>query len=217
MTDAKGNNLSDWLINSARKNPEGALLLAAGAVLLLRRTGVAASVGDSELARKSSDTVREAASAAKDYVGSVTAKASDAARDYTTEAQNYARETADSVSNRTAEVAKSARTSLQGTIDNLVREQPLFVALAGLAAGAGVAAAFPTSEVEKRAFEPVSRQLGDAVKYAGAEAKDAVTRATDKVKNIAEERGLTGEGLKKMAADVVTAAAPQTRTSRDAQ
>ena len=45
-------SVSDWLLNSARKNPEGALLLAAGAVLLLRRSGAVAAIADSDLAHQ---------------------------------------------------------------------------------------------------------------------------------------------------------------------
>ena len=212
MTQSTSSGLSDWVINTAKNNPEGALLLAAGAVLLLRRTGVAAVVGQSELAKKSSDTVRETTAVAKDYASSIAAKATDAARDYANEAQSYALDATNAISSRAADATETARNSLLSTIDRIVKEQPLCVAIAGVAVGAGVAAAFPASELEKSALKPVSGSLNDAVKYVGEEAKEAMSRATDKLKEVAEDRGLTGEGLKKMATDVVSAAAPQSQT-----
>ena len=38
MSGSAGNT-SDWLLGAMKKNPEGLLLLAAGAVLLMRKTG----------------------------------------------------------------------------------------------------------------------------------------------------------------------------------
>jgi hypothetical protein len=58
--------------------------------------------------------------------------------------------------------------------------------------------------------------VSDAVNYVGDEAKEALDRATDKFKDVATERGLTSEGLKKMASEVASAAAPQLGGAREA-
>ena len=98
-----------------------------------------------------------------------------------------------------------ARVPRPWSIENVVREQPLLIALAGIAAGAGVAAVFPVSSMEKEAFEPVNKHVEDAVQYASAEAKDALGRAGDKLKEVVQDKGLTTDGLKRMAGEVISA------------
>ena len=201
MTQSMNTGLSDWLINSAKRNPEGALLLAAGAFLLLRKSGALAAVEQSEVAQKATETVREAANVATGYASEVAGKASDSAKRFGSDMKNYATNAQDGVSKQAKGAAQTASTSIKATIENVAKEQPLLIALAGIAAGAGMAAVFPTSTIEK-----------DAMRYAGAEAKDALGRAGDKLKEVAQDKGFTTDGLKQMAGEVLSAASGATKT-----
>ena len=51
MTQQSGARISDWLLGSARKNPEGLLLLAAGAVLLMRKSSSSPGQPDHAVSR----------------------------------------------------------------------------------------------------------------------------------------------------------------------
>jgi len=83
-----------------------------------------------------------------------------------------------------------------------LREQPLAVVVAGLAAGAAVAAMFPSTEVEGRAFGRASEKLQDLAGEAGDRAMEAAGKAGERLKSAAQERGLTSEGLKEVAGEV---------------
>ena len=194
-------SMSDWLLESAKKNPEGALLLAAGAVLLLRRSGAVSAISETSLAQTASESVRSAASSAKDLASDAVGTASQAGKDYVSE-------TVSAVTERTNRAAQNTLSSVQSAVEKIVRDQPLLVAMAGIAAGAGLAAVFPDSDFEKNMLKPVSASVNDAANSVGEAAKDAFDRANEKFKEVAEERGLTTEGLKKMAGEVVSAAAP---------
>jgi hypothetical protein len=95
--------------------------------------------------------------------------------------------------------------TLQQTVQRVVREQPLSVALVGLAAGAAVAAAFPATDVEGRMFGPTKQKLADAVGQAGEQLKSAGARAGERLAEVAEERGLNRDGLTEAARDVADA------------
>ncbi len=193
MTQLMNSGLSDWLINSARRNPEGALLLAAGAVLLLRKSGALATVGQSEVGQKATEAVRETADAAKGYVSDLAAKASDSTKSFGADMKDYAASTKDGLAKHAKSVAATADTSVKSVVEKIVKEQPALIALAGVAAGVGLASVFPTSNVEK-----------DAMRYASAEAKDALGRAGHKLKEAAQD--ITTDAVKRMAGEVISAA-----------
>ena len=218
MTQYTSAGLTDWLISSAKRNPEGALLLAAGAVLLLRHTGAAAAVVQSEVAQRAAGTVQDTADAAVNYGSDLAAKTVDKATTLGSDLKKYAESGTEEITMQAQRVASKATSSLKLAVDNIVRDQPLLIALAGIAAGAGVAAVFPTSNLEKKALDPVSKQVGDAVQYARNEAKEALGRASDKLQEVAQDKGLTSDGLKKMAGEVVSAVGtPTTNTSKASQ
>jgi hypothetical protein len=87
-------------------------------------------------------------------------------------------------------------------MQRVLREQPLAVAVAGLAAGAAVAALFPSTEIEDRALGGAHEKLKDAAEKAGERVMEAAGKAGDRLKSAAEERGLTPEGLKDVASEV---------------
>jgi hypothetical protein len=74
--------------------------------------------------------------------------------------------------------------------------------VAGLAAGAAVAALFPATDIEHRAFGGTHEKLRDAAEQAGERVMEAAGKAGERLKSAAEERGLTSEGFKEVAGEV---------------
>ena len=92
----------------------------------------------------------------------------------------------------------------RSAINRVVQDQPLAVALAGLAAGAAVAAAFPATALERQALGPIGERASDAAEQVGAQLKQATVKAGQKLKSEAEDRGLNAEGLKEVASEVAS-------------
>jgi hypothetical protein len=90
----------------------------------------------------------------------------------------------------------------QSTIERIVREQPLAVAIAGLAAGAAVAAAFPATRFERETLGPAGKRLSEAASDAGERLTEAASAAGERLMTTAEDKGLNKEGLKEVARDV---------------
>jgi gas vesicle protein len=207
MTTNTGNP-TDWLLRIWKSNPEGLLLLAAGGALLLRSGssssgGAMRSAGPNYSAAASDYTetarshVNRAVDDASDYASDLADKAKQATSSYASSAADYTRKTTDALRDQ------SSRMMDQGTsaIDRIIREQPLVVALSGLAIGAAAAAAFAPTEMEKRTIGPVVEQATDQL-------KKATETAGNKLKEAAEERGLNAEGLKEVATEVGEAFTP---------
>jgi len=87
----------------------------------------------------------------------------------------------------------------------VLQDQPLVVALAGMAAGAAVAAAFPTTEFEKGTLGPLGEQVSDAANCLSEQLKEATVKAGEKLKNVVDEKGLNPSGLKDVASEVAGA------------
>ena len=79
------------------------------------------------------------------------------------------------------------------------------VAVAGVAAGAAIAAAFPTTEIERQTLGPIGDQLSDAASRVGGQLQEATTKAGEKLKSAVEERGLNADGLKEVVSDAASA------------
>jgi hypothetical protein len=219
-TDALG-----WISSSVTKNPEGLLLLAAGAVLLLRggrstkRTdppvkGAASSAydhWDGHEHRDSSDfrndgkeegMMARATRNASDYISEVSDSVSERASDYASAATEYVDSARRTVIGRTGEFANEAQSTLRNSVDRVLQNQPLAVALAGLTAGALVAAAFPATQMERDTLGAAGERLSDAATSAGERLSKAASVAGDELARVAEEKGLTTDGLKEVARDV---------------
>jgi hypothetical protein len=216
---------ADWLMGTARRNPEALLLLAAGCCLLMRSGGNSSSRADwhsrqgedseryqsqpsrapSEIGRAPSD-VREglsrAADSATDYASQIKDRVSDTASSYAESISEFAEDTRRNVSERSARLKRQAQSTLQSSMDRVLRDQPLAVAMAGLAAGAAVAAVFPSTEIEDRTFGGAREALTEAAGKAGERVVEAAGKAGERLKSAAEERGLTSEGLKDLAGEV---------------
>jgi hypothetical protein len=198
----------DWILNTIKRNPEGLLLLAAGAVLMLR-TGTTqsrdVSQNDSEAVSKVADAVTNSTQRAMDATSSYASAASDAARQtmdtaksYVSSAADYAEQAKRKVGEQSDRIVRQTKSMTRGVLQN----QPLVILAAGLAAGAALAAAFPPTELEKETFGPVSDQASKAAARVGEQLKQATMQAGERLKSAAEERGLHTEGLKKVAEEV---------------
>jgi len=219
----EGTGTGKWIMGTVTRNPEGLLLLAAG-VALLMRSGRGPSVGrnsfsgrnegqyragreDSasgirervgEAARRAGEYVSGATERAGEYVSEATDKVSETAGSYASSASEYANEAARIAAERSRRMADQVR----DTADYLVREQPWAVALTGLLAGAAVAAAFPSTRLERRTLGEVGERLRSAAGTMGEQVMEAGMQAGERLSEVAEERGLTSEGLKQAARDV---------------
>ena len=216
MREASG--AGEWIMNAMTRNPEGLLLLAAGAALLMRSgRGQSARSSRPDLSRWNqagqqyarsqdqttstefiSERVGEVARRAGEYVSEATGKVAETARSYASSAGEYADETSQVAVERSRRMAEQARE----TADYVVREQPWALALVGLLAGAGVATAFAPTRIERRTLGEVGERLRSAAGAAGEQVMEAGIRAGERLSEVAEERGLTAEGLKEAARDV---------------
>jgi len=223
----EGTGTGKWIMGTVTRNPEGLLLLAAG-VALLMRSGRGPSVrrnslpdrrnegqyragredsasGISERTSGIRERVGEAARRAGEYVSGATerageylSEATETAGSYASSASEYANEAARIAAERSRRMADQVR----DTADYLVREQPWAVALTGLLAGAAVAAAFPSTRLERRTLGEVGERLRSAAGTMGEQVMEAGMQAGERLNEVVEERGLTSEGLKQAARDV---------------
>jgi len=117
---------------------------------------------------------------------------------YVSAAGDYAEEARRSIVDQSGKMVEQA----QSTVERIVREQPLAVAIAGLATGAAVAAAFPATRFERETLGQAGEQLSQAVSSAGERLSDAASAAGERLMSAVEEKGLNKEGLKEVARDV---------------
>jgi hypothetical protein len=205
----------DWLLGTVRRNPEGLLLLAAGACLLMRgrtssssRTASRSSYGEvgqghqSAADRLSSSAGRTASGSASDYASEIKDRVSETASSYADSISEFAQDAGRSVSERSTRLGRQAQSTLQGGMDRVLRDQPLAVAVAGLAAGAAVAALFPSTDLEGRTLGGAREALTDAAGKAGEMVMDAAGKAKERLQAAAEERGFSSQGLQGLASEV---------------
>ncbi len=152
-------------------------------------------------AARGAQGLSRAAETAKDYASDVTDRVSETASSYASAASSYADEGRRRMSSHASTIQSSAA--------HMLREQPLTVAVLGLAAGAAIAALLPSTEIEERALGPARDALADAAGRARDNLTEAAGEAGERLKQTAAERGLNPEGLKEMARDVA-----QTFTSK---
>jgi hypothetical protein len=157
-----------------------------------------AAASASEYASDIKDSVSESA-------GSYASSVADKASSYTSAAADYASSARRGVSEYSERLARQAQSTVQDTIGRVVRDQPLAVALAGLAAGAAVAAAFPTTDIERRTLGEAGERLTDIANRAGEQLKDGTSKAGEQLISSVGEHGLNADGLKEVARDVAGA------------
>jgi hypothetical protein len=196
-------NSGDWLWRSIKRNPEGLLLVAAGAALLMRTAGPSkakSAPSDSSDSFLNND-ISAAATQTKDTVSEFSSSASE----FASQTTERVRKAASTTTDKATEAARQTRSSAQSYASRMLDEQPLVFAVAGLAASAVLAAAFPATQMEKDTLGPIGNQASHAAQRVGDQLKDATMAAGETLKNAARERGISQEGLKEVAADAANA------------
>jgi len=216
-SNTSGFGTADWLMSAVKKNPEGLLLLAAGCALLLRTGGSSGGQRTAEPHAHSTGQSKDGPSAReRDRTWGMPegmSRAADTARDYVSEAGKTLSETAERSMSAAREYAEDARRTImegservaeeaESTVERIVREQPLAVAIAGLAAGAAVAAALPATRMERDTLRPAGQRLYEVVSDAGERLGEAASAAKERLMSVAEEKGLNAAGVKEVAKDV---------------
>lgn len=219
MKQQSGAGGSTWLVNAVKQNPEGLLLLAAGAVLLMRKTGSSHSMSSVYSQPRTGypqpsgtpygGSVQDAASGyaeqAKEAASRYAQEAKEAVKSYATSASQYAEETGRAVGAQSERIVRSAQSTVQSTVNRILQDQPLLIAAAGLAAGAAVAAAFPATAMERQTLGPIGDQISGAAGRMGEQLQQATAKAGEKLKSAVDERGLNADGLKEVAKEVASA------------
>jgi hypothetical protein len=217
----KGSDFVRELAEAARKNPLSAALIGMGILWLftggrpvqrdfVRRTGfdrIPDAAGNALEAARSTfrsgaDSIGEHVTSAKDALRAGGADALDSAtrsgRDYADAASDYAM----SIPGAGAEIFDTARSNLA----ELFKTQPLALGAIGLAIGAGIAAALPSSEVEAAYLGETSDTIkakaadfaAEKTARAGAVAEDVMGAVTEETRR----QGLTVEGAKSALGDI---------------
>ena len=214
----------DWLMGTARRNPEALLLLAAGACLLMRSGGNSSSrrasqarygeeeghQSGSEPASRHRPTLRR--TCGKDCHRPRRAPRITPPRSKTglptppvptrTPYPNSPGMPAATYPRARPRLSRQAQSTLQSGMNRVLSDQPLAVAIAGFAAGAAVAAVFPSTAIEDRTLSGAREALTEAAGKAGERVMGAAGKVGERLMSAAEERGLTSEGLKEVAGEV---------------
>jgi hypothetical protein len=204
------NQTGDWLLDTVQRKPEAVLLIAAGCALLLRS---GRPVVDIQLVRESGlPSLSQNRAAGTAEQGSVT----ESAKAYASKAADTVSEYSDTARQTVSDYAEGARRGISDSSDWLrtkaettyntaseaLRDQPVLVAALGLAAGAALAAFFPTSEVERRAGAALAAKASEVGDQVLAAAERAGERARDTVRDAVTERVLA-PAVKEVVGEVV--------------
>lgn len=201
-SDTPDSGAAGWLVGAVKNNPEGLLLLAAGCALLMRSSGSSKSRRSRDARGYGRTDMTQTGPEAGEYVSDIGESVVETASSYASSVSSYADDVARATAERSGRLARQAQSTARDTINRVIQEQPLTVALAGAAAGAAVAAAFPATALENRTLGPTGERLRDAAGRAGEQLKDAATKAGQRLAAAADERGLNTEGLTEVARDV---------------
>jgi hypothetical protein len=210
-----GQQQADRLMTMMKRNPEGLLLLAAGAALLLR-AGTGGSTGSRQGGKSNSQNAQghrssesaglsQTASKAGDYVADVTSQVKDTVTGYASSVGSTVKQAGAAVSDRSQQIMQDAQSTARSGVDRILAEQPLAVAIAGLGLGAALAAAFPATDMERETLGSVGAEIKQAAENIGGQLKSAAAAAGDEIKAQVEQRGLNPDGLKEAATNVAGA------------
>ena len=200
--------------DAARNNPISAALIGMGAVWLF----ASRSQRGAELIKRSGierlpDAARDAWAGASSNIRETAGEATDTVRrhggravDQMTEAGKRlvqsASESVDDLPDRAANLVDDAKDSLT----QLFKSQPLAIGAMGLAIGAAVAAAFPTTETEAEYLGETSEFIKQKAGELAGEKVERVVEVSEKVADAvadeARQQGLTVDGLKSVATEL---------------
>ena len=200
----------DWLVRAARRHPVALLLLAAGCALLMRprRRSPSRSAIQQQTSRSyqdyrsddyrsgpspgtsdAGDRISPIAKTAAEYASNIGNKVFEMAGDYTESVSRFAQETGRNVAQQSDRFRRKAQSTIKDGMKRVLREQPLAVAVAGLAAGAAVAAAFPRTEIENRTLGTAHDALTKAATQAGENLMGAAAQAGERLKTLLRTGG----------------------------
>jgi hypothetical protein len=211
MTDSTSDaytQAADWLVGTAKRNPEALLVLGAGLALLMRGRGKSSPAPSvtpfdgSGVLDERSPGWKDGLSRAADGVGGYATEVKDRVAGAATAVTEYAGKVGRTISTETTRMADQAHTAVQSGTGRLLDAQPLAVAAFGIAAGAAMAALVPATDVEARTLGSTREAIVDAANKAGENLFDAAGEAGERLKQGAAERGLSSEGIKDLAHDV---------------
>ncbi len=187
------NSLADRVVGLVKRNPEGLLLLGAGIALMFRAMPKA---DDSPKLRRAKAAARAMKADSDEALGRV-GNALHEAGDYTSEAAaKFAHNAADLGEAARRNTQRYARET-QRVIKSTLRRQPMTVAVAGIAAGAGLAALLPATRMEEDVFAPAAARLSGAATEMTHSLREAATSAIDETLAENASRGETPDRSEK--------------------
>lgn len=215
MTNAKVNAsvVSNQIWDIARRNPLPALLIGAGAAMLLgfgtRLTGgspageplpAGRTFRSSDVGRRARNTVE----AGSDAVDRAKTRLTDAASRGTAALRSTTQRLKD-----TGDFMPSmpqARARVTNTLARIIEDQPLVLAAVGIAVGAALGAAIPQTETENSLMGETSGSVRTAaqglVQDQVSQLKAAASHAVDDIKQTAAQRGLSADNLSGLVNDI---------------
>jgi len=190
-----------WLIGTAKRNPEALLVLAAGCALLMRSRGGFSPDASTQRGNESGGVDgRWQVSQTTEKASGVVSDLKDRVTDVTSSVSDYAGGIGRTISAQTSQIAGQAQSTLQTGFGRLLREQPLAVVAFGLAAGAAVATLLPATEMEERTLAPARDAIAGVT---GKMGEDLIAAASDAGQQLSQgiaER--VSEGFKELAHEV---------------
>jgi hypothetical protein len=201
-----------WMLMGGGRTTAAAALVSGGAARAAEALApVARSVATG--AGAIAEGVSNAASSATNAVAETLGSATDGANTATDRVASSAHDAQRALRDATGKVAQSGTAfanSAQANLAETFERQPLLVGVIGLAIGAAIATAFPTTRLEEeyvgetaakvtKKFQTIAKQQGEAL-------QKTASRTLDAVKDEAAAQGLTPDALKKGAATAATAA-----------
>jgi hypothetical protein len=100
------------------------------------------------------------------------------AKEFTSSTGEYVEGAGQVVLDQSSQIVERTR----GAIERIIQDQPMAVALAGLAAGAAVAATFPPSQVERATLGEAGKRLTDSATGLGERLTEAASAAGERLK-----------------------------------
>lgn len=217
MTNAKVNAsvVTDQIWDVARRNPLPALLIGAGAAMLLgfgtRITSgpsagsgsipVGSTVGLKPKERRSN---RKPVAASSDALDRANTKLTSAASRGTAALRSATQRLKDSGDTMTS--IPRARAQVTSSLARIIEEQPLVLAAVGIAVGAALGAAIPQTETENSLMGETSGSVRTAaqglVQDQVSQLKSAASHAVEDIKQTAAQRGLSTDNLSGLVNDI---------------
>ncbi len=195
MNEATNENNASSIGDMLRANPLGAAMVGAGLLWLFAGAktseamlGAARAVGVDEIPATATRAARTAMDAATQGASAVSEMAGEAQK----RVGAMAGDAADMMRGGRGG-ALAAWTATRENVGRMIEAQPLLLALGGLAIGAAIAAAAPTTDVERRALgdtaDELKRRATDFVGEQTERASDAISNAATAARDALSEQG----------------------------